>query len=70
MQWRFDPKAAVLAAVMILLPFACSSSGGGSGSGRGGSSTGSGGATAGTGGAGSGGRGGAGVATSDRNEAL
>ena len=55
MQWRFDPKAAVLIAVTILLFVACSSSGGGSGSGRGGSSTGSGGATAGTGGAGSGG---------------
>ena len=66
MQWRFDPKAAVLIAVTILLPVACSSSGGGSGpgsggsstgsgGGSGGSSTGSGGATAGTGGAGSGG---------------
>ena len=63
MQLRFNPKAAVLIAVTILLPVACSSSEGGSGPGSGGSSTGSGGgssagsggATAGTGGAGSGG---------------
>jgi hypothetical protein len=52
MQRRFDPKAAVLMAVTILLPVACSSSGGGSGSATGGSSTGSGGGSAGAGGAG------------------
>jgi hypothetical protein len=48
MQWRFDPKTAVLVAVTSLLPFACSPSGGGGSGGSGGSNTGSGGGSGGS----------------------